>query len=193
MTSMQKQFSLKSTLYGAVSSYKLISLFNFITTLPKTNIYPKNCLVLQPVFVWWGNEKTICLLFVLAGHDEEQNFMSKMGALLTMSGICQCLCVGMLWFPAGNALVREAEQEGGSTWRTLWLILNKLSNKVVLVHEGGSRSCSGCLGFALVEMQQLIRKLSSFSCCPMQSLCQQTPQQSFALQSHWLTHLCSPS
>lgn len=28
-----------------------------------------------------------------------------------MSGICQCLCVGMLWFPAGDALVREAEQE----------------------------------------------------------------------------------
>lgn len=97
MTPVQKlRFSLKSNLDGAGSkfqSYKMISLFNFITTLPKTSIYPKNWLI-SHVFIWWGNKKTICLLFLLAGHDEEQNFVSKMGVILTRSGIGQCLCVG---------------------------------------------------------------------------------------------------
>lgn len=160
----------------------MISLFNFITTLPKTNIYPKNWLVWH-VFIWWRNKKTISLFFLLAGHDEEQNFMSKMGIILTRSGICQCLWVGILWF---LALVREAEQEWGSTWRTLWLILDKVPKKELCEGAPGA-----ALGFALQEMQQLTAKLSLFSCCPTQGLHLQPPKQSFAWQSQAHTPLLS--
>lgn len=146
--------------------------------LPKTNIYPKSWLVLH-VVIWWGNKKTICLLFLLAGHDDEQNFMSKLGVVLTRSGICQCLCVGILKF---LALVREAEQEWGSTWRILWLILDKLQPRwfwwVRVVQELLWRKCSS-------EM----RKLSWFSAAPHSHTCRH--QSTALLCSPRLTQLCS--
>lgn len=158
----------------------MISLFNFITTLLKTNIYPKNWLVWH-VFIWWRNKKTICWLFLLAAHDEEQNFMSKMGIILTRSGICQCLCVGMLWF---LALVREAEQEWGSTWRTLWLILDKVPKKEL--SEGGT---GAALGFALQKCSSELENSAGLAAAPRRA-CTCSHQSRALLGSPRLTHLC---
>lgn len=160
-------------------SYKIISLFNFITTLPKSNIYLKKWLFLH-IFIWWGDKKTIYLLFLLAGHDEEQNFMTKLGVILPRIGVCKC-CVGEYCdslLLSGKLSKREALPA------ELCDYFDKFPNK----NFQNVRMLTGAaLGFALEERQQLISKLPPGRGCTCRH------QSRAWLGRHRLTHLCSLS